>query len=87
MPLIILWLVLVLGTSVVSSFPTTYALDFFLSQTQSCAVRIENPLIRTALGGVGASAGGAGIVGGVIAKAVELSVPSTAATFHGPSCQ
>jgi hypothetical protein len=86
MPSIIICFVFVLGGSIVFSFPTSYALDFFLSQAHGCAVRIENPLVRTGLGAVGGSAGSAGLIGGVVAKAVELSVPSTAKVFHGPRC-
>ena len=80
------WLTVNLVVGVVSSFPSSYAFDFILSNTSSCAVRVENPLARTGLGFAGAYAGGAGWWLAGISKVVEMTVPKTAEVFHGERC-
>lgn len=84
---IIVWLVFFLGGSVAMSFPSSYTYDFIASQFSGCAVRLENPVIRTAVGAIGGSGGGVGLIGGVISKGLEMTVPSMSDNFHQERCK
>jgi hypothetical protein len=74
-------------SSVISSFPSTYLVEFSTSQLNGCRVVIDNPLARTGLGVVGTWGGGVGFWGGAIAKVVELTVPKTSDIFRGDICK
>ena len=83
---IIMFLCLALAGPIISSFPSSYLFDFTASQIKGCSVRVENPVLRTLLGGAGMYGGGVGYWGAAIAKVTELSMPSTQDVFNGPRC-